>query len=383
VAGALLVAAGGSGDAITAAALAPWLRVGDPAWVLTYSWDRLLVDPLPGPRRPHEFSGLRHLATDVVQVTASTQPLPPAGSSLPRLAAELPASLLLLDPTDGARGMARQVCAAAEHAGAERVVVVDVGGDALTTGSDAGLRSPLADQLVLAACLRAGLPTQLLVAGAGVDGEIDAKILRSRLDGYRAVLLTSLTAAHMAAVRRVFDWHPSEASGLLAAAAAGHRGLVEVRDAGDLVPLRDDTCDVFSVDLWAAAADLPAAELTGTRSLAEAADVVLARTGVSELRYEAVKATRPRPAETRLPAVDDLPRVDDAARAAAERGADFISLRRLTELLGGTTMQAFEALTALLATHRTERYAPSIYRVHGAAATRSTAASPALRSAVP
>ncbi|MGH9217468.1 MAG: DUF1152 domain-containing protein, partial [Acidimicrobiales bacterium] len=49
--GALFVAAGGGGDAITAAVLAPILSASDqPPVIMTYSWDRLLIDPLPGPR---------------------------------------------------------------------------------------------------------------------------------------------------------------------------------------------------------------------------------------------------------------------------------------------------------------------------------------------
>jgi hypothetical protein len=48
---------------------------------------------------------------------------------------------------------------------------------------------------------------------------------------------------------------------------------------------------------------------------------------------------------------------------AADQGANYISMRRLSELVGATTLEGFAALGHLLAHHRPDRYAPSIYRV--------------------
>ena len=145
--------------------------------------------------------------------------------------------------------MARQIKATAHHFGAEALVAIDVGGDALTDGTEPGLRSPLADQLALAACTRTNLPTRLLVAAAGIDGELTGDTLRHRFDQFGARQIGHLTSEDIAPVAHVFDWHPSEASGLLAAASEGLRGIVEVRDAGDHVSLTDDTCTVYEMDL--------------------------------------------------------------------------------------------------------------------------------------
>ena len=182
----LLVAVGGGGDVITSAALKRHLHYSDPPLILTYSWDRLMVDPLPGPRSAEDFIGLQELVPFVHEVTGETTMRPPAGSSLPRLARELPARIVLLDPTDGAEGMAQQIAAAAELVGAGRIMAVDVGGDALTDGTEPGLRSPLADQLALAACLRTYLPTTLLVVGAGLDGELSSETLTARFEKFQA-----------------------------------------------------------------------------------------------------------------------------------------------------------------------------------------------------
>jgi hypothetical protein len=115
--------------------------------------------------------------------SATSAPIPPAGSSLPQLAADLLARLLLLDPAEGAAGMAAQVDAAADLFGFdfEQITLVDVGGDALTTGSEPGLRSPLADLLALAACALTDRPVQLLVPAPGIDGELTESAVLARL----------------------------------------------------------------------------------------------------------------------------------------------------------------------------------------------------------
>ena len=60
--------------------------------------------------------------------------------------------------------------------------------------------------------------------------------------------------------------------------------------------------------------------------------------------------------------IDDLAKIDKHAQHAAERGADYISMRRLSELIGATTLDAYADLGNLIATERPARYAPSIYR---------------------
>ncbi|MCZ9345352.1 DUF1152 domain-containing protein, partial [Streptomyces sp. TRM76130] len=85
----LIVAAGGGGDAVAAAMLhAALYGDEDQAVILTYAWDRLLIDPVPGPRGAHDFTGLEVITPSVWSVPATARPVAPAGSTLPRLAAE-------------------------------------------------------------------------------------------------------------------------------------------------------------------------------------------------------------------------------------------------------------------------------------------------------
>lgn len=359
----LIVAVGGGGDAITATTLQRLLGLTEPAPIMTYAWDRLMIDPLPGPRSVRDFAGLRTPADNVHQVTSTTTPRAPAGSSLPRIAADTGATLLLLDPTRGAVGMARQIQAAAAHLNLDRIVALDVGGDALTDGHDPELRSPLADQLALAACLRSELPTQLVIAAPGLDGEIPSETVLHRLNRAGATPFGRLSPADLDPARVVYSWHPSEASGLLATAVDGARGTVEVRDAGDQITLSDSTAALTAVDLDALAGQIPATKLVDTHALDDAEAVVRDLTGISELRYETAKAAKRNEQTARMPTLESLTEVDTLSEDARRRGADYISTRRLAELLGCSSLDTFTVLNQLLAEHRSDRHLPAAYRV--------------------
>jgi hypothetical protein len=152
--GTLLVAAGGGGDVIAAAMVERVFRergASQPFHYASYSWDRLEVDPLPGPRDPTAFAALKPVGRWNFQVTASTVTRPPARSHLPQLAADLATPIFLLDPRYGALGLRRQLRELVRLLDADRVAVVDVGGDILARGDEPTLRSPVADFLVLAA----------------------------------------------------------------------------------------------------------------------------------------------------------------------------------------------------------------------------------------
>lgn len=355
------MAAGGGGDAIACVAVARALALPDPIAIMTYSWDRLLIDPLPGPRSADDFTGLVRIAPQLWEVQPGSQPIPPAGSSLPRLTESLPYRLFLLDPSEGAVGLATQIASAATVMGADGLLLVDVGGDALTSGIDQGLRSPLADQLAVAACLRSGLPGRLVVAAPGVDGEIEPATLHQRLADVGGKRLTTLSPADFDPVRDIFAWHPSEASGLLLAATDGCRGAVEGRDAGNRIELTEQTPQLHAVEIEDLLSVVPGAALTDTTSLAEAEHRIHELTGINEIRYETEKAARRSSRSPHVVTPVDLEQVDQFADQAARRAADFISMRRLAELTGIISLDGYAALGRLLAAHRPDQYAVSLY----------------------
>ncbi|MEU6124375.1 DUF1152 domain-containing protein [Streptomyces sp. NPDC047123] len=347
----LLIAAGGGGDVITTTAVHGALHGPHaPALVLTYAWERLTVDPVPGPRRASDFTGTDAAGPRLRLLTSDSAPVAPAGSLLPRLAADLSPRLGVLDPYNGAEGLAAQIAEAAAHCGAARIDVVDVGGDILAEGTEPTLRSPLGDALVLAACARTGIPATVHVAGPGLDCEIpEADVLR-RLGGAPPAL--TLTAEHTRAVEHVFDWHPSEASALVTAAAHGVRGVCGIRDAARPVTLSDASPRVHALPLARALALNPLARAlhdTTTLAGAEAASVRVC--GFSEIARERERArngahrtdprTRPHaptaaqapsgpPQSVARPLAD---RFDAWSARTARDGIQYVTTRRIREEL--------------------------------------------------
>ncbi|WP_078606573.1 DUF1152 domain-containing protein [Streptomyces violaceorubidus] len=357
----LIVAAGGGGDAVAAAMLhAALYGDEDQAVILTYAWDRLLIDPLPGPRRPADFSGLKRITPAVWSVPPQARPIAPAGSTLPRLAAELPATFALLDPYQGAIGLTRQLKSLVDYVEPKSIDLLDVGGDILGQGDEPTLKSPLADALTLAACSQLNVWVRLLVAGPGLDGELSQEAMTSAL----GPVVHTLTAQDTASISTVLEWHPSEATGLLAATARGVRGTCEIRDAGLPVLLTDESPAVHEVDLDdALSRNRLARAIMSTANLDEAEAYSRQVCGYSEIDYERNKAlwlneqqpTNLDPAKIRR----QLHRFEAEVRI---RGVTHTTFRRLTEALGLSGGQRDE-LRQLLIASRPEQYEAPLWRI--------------------
>jgi hypothetical protein len=327
----LLVAAGGGGDALAAAVIANATpQAGAAAGIATLAWDRLIIDPLPGPRIAADFTNL-DARDGYTLVTPTTRPVAPAGSTLPRLAADLPVPVIFLDPSAGAVGLGRQITAAADDLGCDAIELVDVGGDVLGRPGDPGLRSPLADGLTAAACPT--ISTTLYVAGPGLDGELPEAEVIARLHQQRTLMLD---ASDWEPYIATLTWHPSEATALLAAASHGVRGQVEIRDAGLPVLLTEHSPSVFTTSLAAADNINPLiSALRSTTTLDQAEQAVCTILGTSELDYERAKSGAGKPRQPK----DVIAAALDWCRDARRRGVDFVTYRRLAEALGATDVE--------------------------------------------
>ncbi|MET8786701.1 DUF1152 domain-containing protein [Streptomyces sp. NPDC004589] len=358
----LIVAAGGGGDAVAAAMLDAALYGDEPdhAVILTYAWDRLLIDPVPGPRGPDNFTGLAPVTPAVWSVPAGARPIAPAGSTLPRLAAELPHTLTLIDPRHGAEGIARQLEELIGHFKPPTIDLLDVGGDILARGDEPTLKSPLADALTLAACCQVDAPIRLLIAGPGLDGEVPVDDIRSLF----GPLVHRFTAENTEPVSSVLEWHPSEATGMLAATARGVRGICEVRDAGLPIPLTDEGPTVHEVDLDDALSrnELARAVLS-TTTLDEVETLSREVCGYSEIDYERNKAAWLKDQQAaKLDPDTALSQLDAFESEARSRGVSHTTFRRLTEVLNLSGSQRGD-LRQLLISNRPERYAAPLWRI--------------------
>ncbi|MGX7825273.1 DUF1152 domain-containing protein [Actinokineospora sp. 24-640] len=335
----LMVAAGGGGDAIAAAMLAP---EGDELFIATWAWERLSIDPLPGPRGFNDFTGLRQHGPLVFEVTKNTKPRPPSRSTLPRLAETLPARVFLLDAAGGARGTAQQISCIAAYVRADCINLVDVGGDLVATGDEQELRSPLADSLALAACSESGVPFYVTICGPGLDGELPESVvseLCQKLEGGDAAHITREIAA---SVRGVFDWHPSEVTALLVSAALGARGVVEIRDNGSAVPLSNASGTAICLDGERLQRHNQISDgLCGTKSLTEVEEVIKGIRGSTEIDFERDKSIRKSHVRT---VGTTMEAVQNQLSKAALRGVDFLTSRRVAELISTEVLDVVDPL---------------------------------------
>ncbi|MGW0030327.1 DUF1152 domain-containing protein [Streptomyces sp. NPDC003314] len=362
----LLIAAGGGGDAITAAMVHAALYGQDaPALVLTYAWERLVVDPVPGPRGAADFTGTLAPAPGLTLITPRTVPKAPAGSLLPRLAARLRPALGLLDPYGGTLGLARQIGAAARWCGADRIDLVDVGGDIVARGDEPTLRSPLGDALALAACAATGIPTTVYVAGPGLDNEVPLPLLMPRLGEPALTLAPEDTEGVLA----VFDWHPSEAGAVLVAAARGARGVCGTRDAPRPLVLDDSARQVHRLTCEEALRLNPLAGALERCSNLEAAEEASYEVcGFSEIARErrwaeaAPAVPSPRPPEDPEAL---LARFTAWERSRLAEGLDYVTTRRITEELALTPPEA-AGLYRTLRAGTPPRRVPPLWRLAGA-----------------
>ena len=137
----------------------------------------------------------------------------------------------------------------------DAVALVDVGGDALAHGDEAGLSSPLCDAILLAAgeaLAAGGTPTVAGVVGAGCDGELTPDEVLERVSevaaggGFLGAWGIAPAAADRmeAAVAAV----PTEASAAAVRCARGERGPLEIRGGRRTVRLTTAGALTFYLD---------------------------------------------------------------------------------------------------------------------------------------
>ena len=322
------MAAGGGGDAV--GALLARRALGDtderPPLVTTCAWERLRIDPVPGPRARSDFTGLGLVGGEPCEVLPTSDTSPSGRSVLPRLAETSGARIFLHDFEGGAVGLAAQLRGLATSLSVDELVVVDVGGDIMARGSEAGLRSPLADSLTLAAAVDTGIPASVAVVGPGVDAELSAEEVGGLLQAAGADVVGRITANDVRCMEAVLSWHPTEATALVVAAVRGVRGSVAMRREPAPVPLTDHTPEVWSVQARRAFLETISQNLSGTFSLIHAEEI-LRDVSVNEIDFErAVAKSSPQSG-----ANQPLKHVIATIEAL---GATHITARRLNEMIG-------------------------------------------------
>lgn len=265
------------------------------------TWERRPIDPLPGPRRLEEITGVDvlHRATAMAGPDAAG----PGGFRFAeaRMAELLGEPTLLVDPHGGPSAIAAGLARAASELGCDTVVLLDVGGDALAHGDEPGLASPLADAVVLACApelAETGLAVLGAIFGSGCDGELTPDEVAARLgevaDAGGARGDHALDAPTLDRLERAVATVPTEASAMALRCARGATGTAAIRQGRRSVTLTPSGGRVFFFDAEVAigSAARLAAAVRGARDL-EDAQAILEGLGVrTELTFEREAAAR-------------------------------------------------------------------------------------------
>jgi hypothetical protein len=153
-----------------------------------------------------------------------------------RMAAVQGKEVLLIDINGGVKGAVEGLEAAMKELKTDLLLGLDVGGDSLAQGHESGLRSPLADSVVLAAFMdlqQRGWRTLWGVFGYGSDGELSVDEIEAALGKIAAAggLLGawSLTAKTAGELEQVIKTVPTEASAIPVRCFRGARGESKIR----------------------------------------------------------------------------------------------------------------------------------------------------------
>ena len=291
----LVFGAGGGGDALGTVHLYLRLReLGAEPIIGAIAWERLPVDPNPGPIPLEALVGAEPLGWSSALVTGETIALRwglEIRPQIARVAGALGVEALFIDASKGADGVATALVDAAEALGVELVIALDTGGDMLARGCEDQLWSPLADAVSLAGLHQSGLPGIVAIHAPGADGELPAETVldyASQLARRGALLeVTGLRRIEAEYIRGIMDKVYSEASKLPVRAFQGETGTVEIRGGTrrvrlSLVQATTILLDAEKVYEWSPLAQ----EVAGTRGIGQASQRLNKRCIVTELDLE-------------------------------------------------------------------------------------------------
>jgi hypothetical protein len=296
---ALVIGAGGGGDVVGALAAARFLEFCGLEFVLGgLSWERSIYDPIPGPRKLSEVRNVRVLHDYAWMANGDSQTTTGVFFAESKMAAVQGQEVLLIDINGGVKGAVDGLEVAMKELNTDLLVGLDVGGDSLAQGNEPGLRSPLADSIMLAAYAeleKLGHRTLWGVFGYGSDGELTVDEIEAALNKLAVAggLLGgwSLTPKISAELEEVIKTVPTEASAIPVQCFRGAWGESKIRSGQRSVKLTPLTALTFFMSATKLYETLsrPARAVRASASLEDANDA-LRTIGVStELDFERSK----------------------------------------------------------------------------------------------
>ena len=231
---ALVIGIGGGGDIIGCIPTARYLSfLGIEVMLGGLTWERNVVDPKPGPRRIEELENCSKLCEGVALASPRTKTKYGTPFTESVASEVLGEEVLLLDINGGTLGTAEALRCAVDKLDIGMVVGIDVGGDSLAKGDEQGVRSPLADGIMLSALAKLPVPSILGVIGYGSDGELTLEELNrnvATLIGKGAFLgARGATKQDLEIMEKIASATATEASRLVIEAGKGKYGAYKIR----------------------------------------------------------------------------------------------------------------------------------------------------------
>jgi hypothetical protein len=236
---------GGGGDVVGTLATAHLCRrLGVDVLVGGVTWERLPVDPRPGPRSADEILDASPVTPGVMLAGPRTRTVDGALFAESHMARVRGEETVLVDVGLGPAGVADGLELAAAKLGMDLLVFLDVGGDVLGHGDEPGLASPLCDAVMLAAgaiLQRRGRRVLAGIFGPCCDGELTPEELLGQLAWLSAdaglLGVEPITAEMADELERAVREVPTEASAQAVRCARGELGVGTIRAGRRTVPL--------------------------------------------------------------------------------------------------------------------------------------------------
>ena len=228
---ALVFGIGGGGDIVSTVPVSNFLRLFDFEVIRGgVIWDRLVVDPEPGPRSIEELLNIEKIAETLALIKEETRTCQGVKPNLAR-AAKFFGKVLGLDITKGVKQLREDLQDFAEREKIGLIIGIDAGGDAISVGYESGVRSPLADAISVAVL---GLLDGIVaVSGFGSDGELKIEELllnMSELYKNKGFLgCTSLSQNDFEEMLKICGEVVTEASRIPLLAYQGDFGIKKIR----------------------------------------------------------------------------------------------------------------------------------------------------------
>ena len=256
---ALVFGVGGCGDIVSTIPTARFLESHGIDVILGgVAWERVVVDPQPGPRHFDEIENIERLNETIALANENTRTDDGIEFAETNVARHYDEEVILIDIGGGARGVAAGLNDACDQLDIDLVVGTDAGGDVLAAGDEPGIKSPLTDAVMLSTLTHLDVDACLGMYGYGSDGELTLDEITNgiaRAADHEGLLgAWGLTPNIVDELTDLLEAVTTEASRLPVEVARGKRGEAVIRDGARSVELRPASTVTFYLDPNAIAA---------------------------------------------------------------------------------------------------------------------------------